>query len=192
MNVLIQKENKSIKDFPEYYICKNGDIYSKKNYNNPTGSIIKLKPHRFRNGYLYISLSKNNKKTPKLVHRLVAEAFIPNPENKPCVNHKNGIKTDNRIENLEWVTRSENMQHAYHVLKITPSGLGKTGKECPNSKIVQQIKNGKTIKEFYGTMEAHRITGINQSNISACCRNKRNSAGGFQWKYARWNKGGIK
>lgn len=65
-----------------------------------------------RAGYFEIQLSKKGVSTYYYVHRLVAAAFIPNSENKPCINHRNGIKTDNRIENLEWVTHSENMLHA--------------------------------------------------------------------------------
>ena len=69
-----------------------------------------------RNTYNVINLMKNGKARSFQVHRLVAKAFIPNPENKPQVNHINGVKNDNRLENLEWVTRSENTIHAYRVL----------------------------------------------------------------------------
>ncbi len=76
-------------------------------------------------GYCYVSLRKNNKNCRIAVHRLLLETFSSNPENKPFVNHKNGIRNDNRLENLEWCTQQENILHSYRVLKRKPGMLGK-------------------------------------------------------------------
>lgn len=73
-----------------------------------------LKPKKHKDGYLFVTLTKEKSKKNFYVHRLVAEAFIPNPENKPQVNHINGNKADNTISNLEWVTNAENARHAYN------------------------------------------------------------------------------
>lgn len=176
-----------IKDFSDYYITNTGCVYSRHStkYKNPQGRIKKLHPCLQRDGYLLVLLYKNNTRFMKLVHRLVAEVFIPNPKNKPQVNHKNGIKTDNRVENLEWVSRSENIQHAYKVLHRKPSVpmLGRRGKKNPKANIILQIKDGNIIAKFYGSSEASRITGINNSHICQCCRKERKTAGGYQWKY---------
>ena len=171
-----------IKDSPEYYVTDSGEMYSRKEYHNPQGRIKKITPQN-RKGYKFIRLYKNNKASAKCIHRLVAEAFIPNPENKPYVNHKNGIKTDNRVESLEWVSASANTIHAHRVLGRKSSLFGRFGKDNPKSKRILQIKDNKIIAEFYGCYEACRVTGINHGHISACCRGERKTAGGFQWQY---------
>lgn len=170
-----------IKEFPEYYATDSGDIYSA-NYRR-TGRIKKLVPYKCKNGYLYVVLCDGDKHYHKTVHRLVAETFIPNIDNKGDVNHKNGNKTDNRVVNLEWATRQENIRHSFSSLGQKPIMLGKFGKDHNRSKIVLQVKNGKIIAEFYGTREASRKTGICQSCISRCCCGQEPSAGGYQWKY---------
>ena len=93
---MIQEDALQIKDFPDYYITNKGNVYSRK---DKYGRIKKLKTVD-NCAYLAITLCKNKTKNKKLIHRLVAEAFIPNPEKLSEVNHKNGIKTDNRVENL--------------------------------------------------------------------------------------------
>ena len=144
-----------------------------------------LKPQKRKDGYCIVRLRKNGDTFALYVHRLVAEAFIPNPENKPCVNHIDGNKHNNCVSNLEWNTYSENNLHAYSVLDRKAPWRNKKGKDFPLSKIVLQIKNGRIIAEFNGTREASRCTGFSSSGISACCNGstRYSHVGGYKWKY---------
>lgn len=166
---------KKIEGFDGYLVDDLGNVYSQKRKK------LILRTPRDSNGYYRIGLWNKGRCKYIFVHRLVAEAFIPNPDNKPEVNHKNGNKTDNRVQNLEWSSRSENMKHAFRVLGKSP----RRGVENPRSKIVLQIQDGKIIAEFYGVREAQRKTGIWATHIREVCKKRHGAqhAGGYQWKY---------
>lgn len=169
-----------IKGFPEYYVTDNGDVYSR-NYKN-TGRVKKMALTKRPDGYLRITIKGKG----YYVHRLVAEVFIPNPENKEQVNHIDGNKTNNCVSNLEWTSRSENVKHAYDVLHRKAPYQGKLGKKDPKARIVQQIdKYGNVVAEYYGIGEVERITGIRKSSISSCCLGKCNTIRGFEWRYKK-------
>lgn len=115
-------ECKELPNIPGYFIYRNGKIWTD---NQAGGQFLipsKLKTNKRGGGYLRVSLSVNGNKTMKLIHVLVATAFIPNPENKPEINHLDGDKENNNDWNLQWATRSENAKHAYRtgLIKIIP------------------------------------------------------------------------
>lgn len=139
-----------------------------------------------RNGYMYVCLSKEGSANTYRVHRLVALAFISNPNNQPQVNHKNGVKNDNRVGNLEWCTASQNSNHAYSSnLRFSPSyWKDKSGSEHNLSKpVVMMTQQDETVRMFGSSYEAERETQIANQNISKCLKGKRKTAGGYKWKY---------
>lgn len=127
-------------------------------------------------GYNYIGLSNNSKAEHYPVHRLVAAAFIQNPSNKPFINHKNGIKDDNRVENLEWATRSENAYHSYRILG-QKSRKGHTLSEETKNKIREKLLNYNNKKEenkkLYAKKEAVAFGNFLKENF-------------FKWKEGEW------
>lgn len=161
-----------IKNFDNYLVDEFGNVYSL--YSN---NIKALKTDK--DGYKLVNLSKNKKVYTKKVHRLVAEAFLSNPNKYKEVNHKDGNKANNHADNLEWVSHKQNIIHSYKY------GLHKKykGKDNKNSKQVIQIKNGNIINVFDSITDASVLTVISLTSICRCCKGKFKHAGGFQWKY---------
>lgn len=138
-------------------------------------------------GYVQISLFQNGKRKPVLVHRLVAENFLENKENKPYVNHIDGNKLNNKMDNLEWCTCQENINHAYQkgLIKISDKKreiCRKLGK-ASNKKVDQYDKLGNFIKTWNSSLQASKYFKTNDSHIGECCRGKAKTAGGYIWEY---------
>lgn len=148
-----------------YYVDETGNVYNSKM------KCLKTRPHK--DGYLQIAFWINNKVKMYLVHRLVASVFIENNENKPYINHKNGIKTDNRVSNLEWVTPTENAKHAY----TTGLKSGNHGFKNGYSNIVLNQETG----IFYTVSEAAKIANVNRSTMSKWLNNKRKNNSHFKY-----------
>lgn len=132
------------------------------------------KPSFDSHGYKQIVLTKNNKRKLYKVHRLVALAFINNPNNYEELNHKDENKTNNEVSNLEWCDRKYNCNYGNRNYKCTRHRL---------HRIAQYNKQNDLVGEYPSLKEAEKITGIKYQNISSCCRNIKKSAGGYIWKY---------
>ena len=188
---------KQINNFPMYSVSDTGKVM-----NTKTGRTLSLIDNH---GYCMVHLYKNGMRYNKLVHRLVAEAFIPNSSNKPFINHIDGIRNNNLVGNLEWCTNQENIIHAYKVLdstearrKISESRTGKKwsdeikmkmsanrkGKNArskhPKARKVIRLEDGKI---YDCIRDASDDSNVNFSAISMVCLGDRKTAGGYHWKY---------
>ena len=185
---------KDIKDYEGYYQVSNlGRVRSldrvsrnKQGLMNIRGRLLQSRMNKY--GYITLKLTLHQKSKNVLVHRLMAEAFLPNPNNLPCVNHKSECKTENFVwvnpdgsvdpdkSNLEWCT------HQYNIRYGTAIERGKKKKSKP---VLQFTKEGVFVNEYPSTIEASRQTGIVYSSITSAAHKVRGykSAGGFIWRY---------
>ena len=170
----MQEEWRDIKGYENMYQISNMGNVKSLNYKQ-TGREKIMKSLVDKDGYLFVCLCKNRKVKPFKVHRLVAQAFISNPNNYPCVNHKDENKQNNCVSNLEFCTVKYNNIYNGRQKRIAEK-LSK-----PVLKI-DPISN-EIVAEFPSIKEVERQLGYNQGNISKCCKGKRNTAGGFKWRY---------
>lgn len=168
-------EFKRIKNFNNYGVNKLGQIYSYK-------SLKLLKPIKHTNGYWYVNLYNDNTIKVKSIHSIVMETFICSRENSCVINHKNLDKSDNRLENLEYITQKENIKHsAINGRQIRAKG----NKNKYHKPVLQYDLNGNLIKEWDSVMDAERGTGIRSNYISNCALGKCKKSQGFIWQYKK-------
>lgn len=176
-----QETWKDIKGWPNYKISSKGTVINKL-----TGH--KLKPCVNSSGYTNVVLSVNKIKKTFSFHRLLAQHFLDNPDNKTQINHINGIKTDNRLGNIEWCTGSENMFHAYRSRLQKPSDKQKIAtamycKQNYSKPVIQKTINGVIVRRFASASEAALETGFCQTHISSVCRGKVKTCHKFIFEY---------
>ena len=137
-----------------------------------------LKPTTNLYGYLFVKLCKDGKVKPFTVHRLVAEAFLPNPDNLPCVNHKDENKQNNNVSNLEWCSAQYNNTYGTRIERVAE----KTTNGKLSKPVLQYTLNGEFVREWESIAECDR-NGYNQGNVYACCQGKQKTHKGYIWKY---------
>lgn len=172
---------KDVKGFEGKYMISNlGNVKSMNYLNKKTPKV--LTPIRHHLGYMLVHLGSNK---IKMIHTLVAEAFIPNPEGKKFVNHIDGNKQNNRVTNLEWVTSKENMNHAIRTgLRNPHENNHPKGADTPNSvRIIQCAKDGKVIKTWDCISDAARFVGCKPASIVNNAKGRTKTLHGFIWKY---------
>lgn len=167
---------KDIEGYENLYMVSSLGRVKSLNYNH-TGKEKILKYGKRPNGYLITTLMKNGIRKDIYIHRLVAQTFIPNPDNKPCVDHIDTNFLNNKAENLRWCTQKENVNNPLSIEKIK-------GKNNYKAKpILQFTLNGEFVRRWDCIMDASRELGCSYGNISSCCRGSRNKSYGYKWGY---------
>ena len=152
---------------------KTGNQYNKENI---------LSKERTRKGYYRVQLTKNKEHKHYPIHRLVAIAFIPNPDNLPCVNHKDENKGNNCVWNLEWCSKKYNNIYGSRIKAIANKLTGRTNTKSSKT-VLQYDRQGNLIQKWPSTAEIQRQLGIPSAHISMCCHNKIKTARGYVWRY---------
>ena len=170
------EEWRNIEGYNDYQVSNYGRVESLERI-DCLGRLKKgkvLKPYKNPNGYLRVLLYKNGRRQKCSVHRIVAQAFIVNPDNLPCINHRDECKTNNHVENLEWCDTKYNLNY----------NDGQKRRAIKRSKTIYQYTlNGEFVKEWKSATEVQRQTGYNQGYICQCCNGKRKQAYDYIWKY---------
>ena len=141
-----------------------------------------LKLRSYKTGYRYVNLYKDHKMKSATVHRLVTIAFIPNPDNLPCVNHKAENKGNNCVWNLEWCSKKYNNIYGSRIKAIANKLTGRTNTKSSKT-VLQYDRQGNLIQKWPSTAEIQRQLGIPSAHISMCCHNKIKTARGYVWRY---------
>jgi len=184
----MKEEWKNIEEFTNYQASNTGKIRNTIFQNNivKKEKIKEIIPHKQNSGYLIVSLYKNGKHYNRSVHRLVAQTFISNPNNLQQVNHKDGNKENNCVDNLEWCTQSENMKHAYKNGLTKAQATGRYGKNNLKAIKINMLdkNNGKLLKQFGSIIDGAKYVGASKScHIVSCCKGRLKSAYGYRWEY---------
>lgn len=158
-----------------YQVSDKGRVKSLGNGKSGNSKKKILKASKTGGGYMLVNLCKEGNIKHYTIHRLVAQAFIDNPDNLPEVNHKDENKENNAVNNLEWCTKEYNINYGTARKRMA---------EKQSKAVIGISKVSGLILEFPSTQEASRQTGINRGNISSCCIGKLKSAGGYYWMYA--------
>lgn len=161
-----------------YEVSNCGKVRSVEHYTNGHHLMAKELTPKKSGRYFYVKLYKNAKPRTIRLHRIVAEAFVPNPMRKPQVNHIDGNKENNSASNLEWCTQAENNRHAIDNGLQNPRIMI----EATKKRVRQFSMDGKLIKEWDSLTDAASKLGLQVSNISHCCKGRIRSTGGFKWE----------